>query len=96
MLARRLVGLTDLPARGRLPRMRPASPPMLAASLRSPWPPRPGKALAGLLPPGTHSTEPIGDRIRALHDGRRWPEDPLWVCAVRMGDGRRVVFGRDQ
>ncbi|MGH9116974.1 MAG: patatin-like phospholipase family protein [Acidimicrobiales bacterium] len=96
LIAGRLSGLTDLPAGARLPRVpRPASPPMVAASLMSPWPPRPGKALAGLLPPGTNSTEPIGDRIRHLYDGRGWPDDPLWVCAVRLGDGRRVVFGRD-
>jgi NTE family protein len=25
----------------------------------------------------------------------RWPADPLWICAVRQADGRRVVFGRD-
>ena len=23
-----------------------------------------------------------------------WPADPLWICAVRQSDGRRVVFGR--
>jgi NTE family protein len=96
LIAARLSGMADLPARSRggwVPR--PASPPMVAASLRSPWPPRPGKALAGLLPPGTISTEHIGTTMRALYDGARWPDDPLWVCAVRMGDGRRVVFGRD-
>src|SRR6266508_4279855 len=96
LIANRLTGLTDLPARARLPRVpRPASPPMVAASLRSPWPPRPGKTLAGLLPPGTNSTEPVGDRIRDLYNGVAWPDDPLWVCAVRLGDGHRVVFGRD-
>jgi NTE family protein len=96
IIAARLTGMTDLPPRPRGGWVaRPASPPMVAASLRSPWPPRPGKALAGMLPPGTISTEPIGARIRALFDGARWPDDPLWVCAVRMGDGRRIVFGRD-
>ena len=24
-----------------------------------------------------------------------WPSAPLWICAVRQDDGRRVVFGRD-
>jgi NTE family protein len=68
---------------------------MIAATLRSPWPPRPGKAIAGLLPEGVNSTEAIGTRIRGLYEGASWPEDPLWVCAVRLRDGRRVVFGRD-
>ena len=40
------------------------------------------------------STAPIGDRIRAIATGR-WPEDPTWIVAYRTGDGRRVVFGRD-
>ena len=25
-----------------------------------------------------------------------WPPDPLWICAVRQSDGRRVVFGRGE
>jgi NTE family protein len=102
VIANRLTGLSDLPVRARRGwSSRPASPGMISASLRSPWPPRPGKALAGLLPPGIYSTEPIGARIRELYDatagtdGARWPDDPLWVCTVRLGDGRRVVFGRD-
>jgi NTE family protein len=32
--------------------------------------------------------------MNELHPGG-WPDDPLWVVAVRLGDGRRVVFGRD-
>lgn len=95
-ITERLVGLTDLPSRVRFPRIpRPASAPMVAASLRSPWPPRPGKTLAGLLPEGANTTEAIGGRVRELYNGTPWPEDPLWVCAVRLGDGERVVFGRD-
>jgi NTE family protein len=26
--------------------------------------------------------------------GTVWPRDPLWICAVRMDDACRVVFGR--
>jgi NTE family protein len=95
-IVERLADMTDAPIRLRRPRpARPASPPLVAASLRSPWPPRPGKTLAGLLPAGTVSTAPIGNHIRQLHGGTRWPADPLWVCAVRLSDGKRVVFGRD-
>jgi NTE family protein len=37
----------------------------------------------------------IGDRIRAVYGDRRWPQQPLWLCALRLRDGRRAVFGRD-
>lgn len=55
----------------------------------------PAKALTGLLPSGTISTDVIGERIAALYDGRSWPEQPLWICAVDLEHGDRVVFGRD-
>jgi NTE family protein len=56
---------------------------------------RPGTMLAGLLPEGSFPTDAIVARIRALGDGA-WPAAPLWICAVRMSDGKRVVFGRDE
>lgn len=76
----------------------PAAPPRPAAAtlaVRSllRWPPRPGLTVAGALPRGRRSTEPMSRRHHAVH--HRWPDDALWVCAVRLRDGRRVVFGRD-
>jgi NTE family protein len=50
--------------------------------------------LAGLAPAGTTSNAELGDRIRDVC-GPTWPTDPTWICAVRVRDGRRVVFGRD-
>jgi NTE family protein len=50
--------------------------------------------LAGLAPAGTGSNVDLGDRIRDMC-GLVWPTDPTWVCAVRVRDGRRIVFGRD-
>jgi NTE family protein len=50
--------------------------------------------LAGLAPVGPWSNVELGDRIRDLC-GASWPEQPTWVCAVRVRDGKRVVFGRD-
>ncbi|HEX8581862.1 MAG TPA: patatin-like phospholipase family protein, partial [Acidimicrobiales bacterium] len=79
-------GLGSRPAAGG---RRPASPALLAQAFL-----RPGVAMAGALPAGTASTAPMGDRIRALYD-RPWPDRRLWICAVRLSDGRRVVFGRD-
>jgi NTE family protein len=67
----------------------PASPRLLLRSGRHPV-----KALAGLLPSGTISTDVIGERIAALYGETSWPERPLWVCAVDLDTGDRVVFGR--
>ena len=52
-----------------------------------------GPWMAALLPSGGVRTDAISTGIDALHsDG--WPAEPLWVCAVRLRDGKRVVFGR--
>ena len=77
---------------GRIPR--PAAPFLVLRALSRPWATRPFKAAAGLLPVGRISTDFIGDRIRRTHD-EPWPSRPTWICAVRLSDGRRVVFGRD-
>ncbi len=74
------------------PRQGPASV-LLAARGLLRWPPRPGVMLAGALRRGVRSPTPLGEHHRALH--ARWPAASLWLCAVRMRDGRRVVFGRD-
>jgi NTE family protein len=70
----------------------PASLPLAVRGLLG-WPPRPGLTVAGVLPRGRRSTAPMGDRHRAAHTG--WPDATLWICAVRMADGHRAVFGRD-
>ena len=57
------------------------------------WPPRPGLTIAGALRRGRRSAAPLRNRHAALHAS--WPDRPLWLCAVRVGDGRRTVFGRD-
>jgi NTE family protein len=68
---------------------RPSNP-----SLLLPWRRvRPSVALAGLLPAGGIDVSVVGDRVRALHAA--WPERPLWICTVRLRDGRLVVLGRD-
>jgi NTE family protein len=68
----------------------PSSPRLLLHTGR-----HPAKALTGMLPAGTISGDPIGERIAALYGGRQWPARPLWVCAVDLDHGDRVVFGRD-
>ena len=72
----------------------PEAPMLLARDLMAPWRFRPGHALAALAPEGRVPTTGMGDRMRRLHR-TRWPEEPLWICALRLSDGARVVFGRD-
>jgi NTE family protein len=72
-----------------------ASPRLVARALATPWAVRPGVAAAALLPEGSLSTEPFADRLRPLI-GSAWPSAALWICAVDLDRGRRVVFGRDR
>jgi NTE family protein len=80
------------PMGGRVPL--PEAPMLLARDLMTPWRFRPGRALAALAPPGRVPTTGMGDRMRRLHPSG-WPSDPLWICALRLSDGARAVFGRD-
>lgn len=66
----------------------------LARMAMRPWDVRPAAVVAALLPPGRVSTDMITGGIEPLF-GDRWPTDPLWIAAVGLDDGRRVVFGRD-
>jgi NTE family protein len=52
-----------------------------------------GALAAAVLPSGAIATDAISRGIDALH-AAGWPSEPLWVCAVRLRDGKRVVFGR--
>jgi NTE family protein len=75
---------------------RPASLPgrhMVQRALTRPWRFRPLAAGMALLAPGRHD---IGEQLAALRELEKpeWPRAPLWICAVRRRDGRRVVFGR--
>jgi NTE family protein len=75
---------------------RPPSPPtrhMISRALIRPWQFRPMAAGLALLAPGRHD---IVEQLSSLRELERsaWPAQPLWICAVRRRDGRRVVFGR--
>lgn len=67
----------------------------LARAVARPLAARPLALVAGLLPEGTMGTEVISESIAAVVD-EGWPDEPLWICAVRRRDGRRVVFGRTE
>jgi NTE family protein len=66
----------------------------LRAALR-PWDARIGTLAAAALPEGRVPTERIVAGLRRVYADGEWPERALWICAVRLDDGRRVVFGRD-
>ena len=70
----------------------------VAATLRRaaarPFSAPPWALLSGLIPEGTVSTSLISDAVGSMLPGE-WPNEDLWVCAVRQRDGRRIVFGRD-
>ena len=66
----------------------------LARAAARPFSARPWALVAGLMPEGAISTDLISSGIGALFPSE-WPPEPLWVCAVRQSDGRRVVFGKD-
>jgi NTE family protein len=72
---------------------RPPHPQLLGKLLRTPWKVRPEALLGVALPTGRKDTELWTSALRS-GAGTVWPSDPLWICAVRMDDACRVVFGR--
>ena len=76
---------------------RPASPARLRALARRPWDSSArsfGTVVAALMRRGRRPTDVLELSVAALHP-RMWPDARLWICTVRLDDGRRVVFGRD-
>jgi len=87
-------GRRAMPPRQR-PSGRASSPARLARAFGAPWAVSPGSLAAALLPAGRIPTEQIGAPFKALF-GASWPAQPLWVVAVELDTGRRVVFGRER
>lgn len=77
-----------------LPRQWPQPPrlSLLGRIATRPLSVRPESVLGVLAPPGRIDTETWAASLRAL-TGPAWPDEPLWICAVRTSDARRVVFG---
>jgi NTE family protein len=67
---------------------------LLAQGVRRPLSTRPLAILASLLPDGAVDTGFISAALASFVTDA-WPDDPLYICAVRRRDGRLVVFGRD-
>lgn len=73
--------------------VRPASPGLLARLAVRPRRVRPGVLVAAALPEGRIHHGYVAGHVPALL-GTTWPEQ-VWIPAVRLADGARVVFGRD-
>ncbi len=72
----------------------PAAPQLFINEVRRFWRVRPSRLAVSLTPNGRIPTEFVGDRARELH-GLDWPEAAFWVCALRLADGERTVFGAE-
>jgi NTE family protein len=77
------------------PPIGPGSWKLIAHSLSAPNRHRTTAMVAGWLPRGFISTEPLKDTIRRVVP-QGWAEHPnLWIVACDYATGRRVAFGRD-
>ena len=83
---------TDEPAASA--RRGPSSPGMLLRGLTRPGSVRAGALLAAALPAGRTSFEGVAGHVNRAHPNG-WPDRALWLPAVRLRDGARVVFGQD-
>lgn len=70
-----------------------ASPRLLLRAALQPWNTRAGVIASALIPPGRVSLRHFAARVSWLF-GEDWPAAPLWLPAVSLRDGQRVVFGR--
>jgi NTE family protein len=80
---------------GGLPPVGPGSWRLVLDGLRSPNRHRPAAMLAGWLPRGFISNEPLKDTVRRVVPSG-WTDHPsFWAVACDYANGRRVAFGRD-
>jgi NTE family protein len=92
--ADRAAGATFNLHRG-VPRPGPGSWGLVARSLTAPRLQRPPALLAGWLPQGVISNEPLKDTIRRVVPSG-WNDHPnFWAVACDYADGHRVAFGRE-
>jgi NTE family protein len=71
----------------------PGSWRLIAGAVRAPRGHR-AATLAGWLPPGIVSTDPLKDAIRRVAPDGWAPHPGLWIVACDYATGRRVAFGR--
>jgi NTE family protein len=69
-----------------------AAPGRLLDAARRPWAARFGTVAAAVLPEGQVPSELVAAPLRPLF-GDTWPDASMWICAVDLDRGKRVVFG---
>ena len=77
-----------------VPILGPGSWRLAVASLARPYKYSPAALLAGWLPRGPISTEPLKETVRRVCDEPWAPHPNYWPIAVDYRTGRRVAFGR--
>jgi NTE family protein len=88
-------GGSELRLQRALPPLGPGSWRLGLSTLLRPTQHAPAVLLAGWLPRGFISTEPIRELIESFVPGK-WPDHgSYWAVAADYGSGRRVPFGRD-
>jgi len=83
------------------PRLRPGSPRLFMDAVRHPRQTRAVVALAGVLPAGRGTLDPVRRLVSEVASdngvGSGWPQQPrTWIAATDYRSGRRVLFGRDR
>lgn len=79
-------------------RYRPAAPHYLWHAARRPWSVRAGSLAAALLPAGRVALDDYASGLRQMF-AAPWPESDeheLWIPAMRLRDGKVVVFGHPE
>jgi NTE family protein len=92
--ADRSAGAVFRPVLG-VPWLGPGSLELALATLTQPTRYPPGAALAGWLPRGRISTEPLKEIVRRVVPSGWSPHPNLWVMACDYRTGRRIAFGRE-
>ena len=77
-----------------LPALGPGSWRLAVSSLARPYKHSPAALLAGWLPHGPISTEPLKDTVRRVCDEPWAPHPNYWAMAVDYQNGQRVALGR--
>ena len=93
-IAEGLPGLRVLKFRRGAPPLGPGSWRLALSSLARPYGHSPAALMAGWLPLGLISTEPLRDTVRRVCDEPWAPHPGYWSIAVDYQTGRRVAFGR--
>jgi NTE family protein len=75
-------------------RVRPmADPAAMVHALTHPLGHSAAALIAAVMPAGGIPTHRISTGVNTVFAGA-WPSDPLWLCAVNLREGKRVVFGQ--